>query len=243
MVVEKGMMWRIGDGNRIRVFYDNWILGVFPLKAIARTQELIDDCVISSLIDTDTGEWNEQMIDHLISPFLAQRIKAIPLCKTRQEDCILWPRSRDENYIVKTGYQLLGEIENRDVASSSSQATQRQFWNSMWKLDVPNKIKKFCWRACTKSLPIAKNLYRKRVLDSPLCSSCVFSNSDEAGLGVVVRNKKGEVMVSLAEKLILPYGGVEVIEAMAARRAIHLAVELGFRKCIFEGIQKLCLKH
>ncbi|KAK9984665.1 hypothetical protein SO802_034190 [Lithocarpus litseifolius] len=176
-VVEKGMMWRIGDGNRIRVFYDNWIPSVFPLKATARTQELIDNSMISSLIDTDTGEWIEQMIDHLISPFSAQRIKAIPLCKTRQEDCIVWPRSRDGNYTVKTSYQLLGKIENRDVASGSSQATQRQFWNSMWKLDVPNKIKKFCWRACTESLPIAMNLYRRRVLDSPLCSSC--GKSDE----------------------------------------------------------------
>lgn len=93
------------------------------MKVAARTQELIDDSMVSSLIDNDTGEWNGQMIDHLISPFLVQRIKAIPLCKTRQEDCIVWPRSRDGNYTVKTGYQLLGEIENREVASGSSQAT------------------------------------------------------------------------------------------------------------------------
>ncbi|KAF3966504.1 hypothetical protein CMV_009401 [Castanea mollissima] len=49
--------------------------------------------------------------------------------------------------------------------------------------------------------------------------SAVFSESDEAGIGAVVRNERGEVMASLAEKIVMPSGGVEVIEAMTARRA------------------------
>lgn len=70
----------------------------------------------------------------------------------------------------------------------------------------------------------------------------VFSDSDKAGLGVVVRNEKGEGMASLAEKIILPSGGVKVIEAMAARRAILLAVKLGFQKCIIEGDSEIVFK-
>ncbi|KAL4598975.1 hypothetical protein ACB092_11G093900 [Castanea dentata] len=38
-----------------------------------------------------------------------------------------------------------------------------------------------------------------------------FSESDEAGIGAVVRNERGEVMASLAEKIIMPSGGVEEI--------------------------------
>ena len=62
-VMEKGMIWRIGDGKKTRIFHDNWIPGVFPLKAAARSQEFLDDSVVSSLIDAETGEWNEQLID------------------------------------------------------------------------------------------------------------------------------------------------------------------------------------
>ena len=113
-VVQEGMLWRIGDGSKIRVFHDKWIPGEFPLKAAAQNQEFVDDTTVSSLIDVETGEWNGQLIDQLISPWLAQRIKAIPLCQTLQEDCIVWPRSKDGNYSVKTGYQVLEEIERRE---------------------------------------------------------------------------------------------------------------------------------
>ena len=58
----------------------------------------------------------------------------------------------------------------------------------------------------------------------------------------MVRNEKGEVMASLAKKIGLPVGGVEVIEAMAARRAILLAVELGFHQCIIEGDSEIVFK-
>lgn len=36
----------------------------------------------------------------------------------------------------------------------------------------------------------------------------VFSESDEVGIGVVVKNERGEVIVSLVEKIIMPSGGV-----------------------------------
>ena len=49
-------------------------------------------------------------------------------------------------------------------------------------------------------------------------------------------------MASLAEKVNKPSGGMEAIEAMAARRAILLAVELGFQNCIIEGDSEIVFK-
>ena len=66
----------------------------------------------------------------------------------------------------------------------------------------------------------------------------VFSESGEAGIGVVVRNAKGEVIVALAEKILYP-GSVEVLEALAARRAVNFIVELGIAGSEFEGDSEL----
>ena len=66
----------------------------------------------------------------------------------------------------------------------------------------------------------------------------VFFESGEAGIGVVVRNVKGEVVAALAEKIPHP-GLVEVLEALAARRAAKFIVELGITCSEFEGDSKL----
>ena len=64
------------------------------------------------------------------------------------------------------------EFENREVASRSSNNDLRSFWKGIWKLRIPNKIKNFCRRACTESLPTLANLHRRKVINSPLCSNC-----------------------------------------------------------------------
>ena len=117
-------------------------------------------------------EWDGQLIDLKIAPFMAQKVKAILLCRSRMRDCIVWLRTRDGNYSVKTGYQLLVESENRKDALGSNSDNLRSFWKGIWKMRIPNKIKNFYWRACTKSLPTLANLYQWKVVTSPLCNGC-----------------------------------------------------------------------
>ena len=90
-------------------------------------------------------EWDGQLIDLKIAPFMAQKIKSIPLCRSVMRYCIVWPRIRDGNYSIKTGYQLLGELENREEALGSNSNNLRSFWKGIWKMQIPNKIKNFCW--------------------------------------------------------------------------------------------------
>ena len=62
----------------------------------------------------------------------------------------------------------------------------------------------------------------------------VFAKSEEARIGVIVRDVNGDVIAALAEKI--PYAGsVEVLEALAARRAAKFVVELGLLGSEFEG--------
>ena len=144
-VIEKGMLWRVGDGPQIRVFHDKWIPGCFPTGAISCTLGFEDGSTVSSLIKQTTMEWDGELIDLKIAPFMAQKIKAIPLCRSMMRDCIVWQRTRDDNYSVKTGYQLLGELENKEEASGSNSNNRRSFWKGIWKMRIPNKIKNFCW--------------------------------------------------------------------------------------------------
>ena len=54
---------------------------------------------------------------------------------------------------------------------------------------------------------------------------------------VIIRDVKGRVIAALAEKIPNP-GSVEVLEALAARRAARFVVELGLTASEFEGDSK-----
>ena len=62
----------------------------------------------------------------------------------------------------------------------------------------------------------------------------LFGESDEAGLGVVIRNSEGEVMVAPSEKIMKP-STVETLELLAARCAVAFFLEVGSQNSNFKG--------
>ncbi|XP_042983225.1 uncharacterized protein LOC122312634 [Carya illinoinensis] len=45
-------------------------------------------------------------------------------------------------------------------------------WRKMWSLQAPQATKSFLWRAAKESLPTCLNLYKRKMVDSPLCPVC-----------------------------------------------------------------------
>ena len=68
-----------------------------------------------------------------------------------------------------------------------------------------------------------------------------FKDINKAGLRVVIRDGLGQVLASLSKQIQLPYSS-DLIEAMAAARAISFAAELGFSRFILEGDSELIIK-
>ena len=62
----------------------------------------------------------------------------------------------------------------------------------------------------------------------------VFQESGKAGLGTIIGNDLGLVMVALTQTIPLPTS-VEMVEVLAAQRALLFAMELGFDHIILEG--------
>ena len=62
----------------------------------------------------------------------------------------------------------------------------------------------------------------------------MFKNEDRVGIGVVVRDSQGMVMVSLSENIPLPHSVVN-LETLATCRGLEFSLELGFDKAILGG--------
>ena len=69
----------------------------------------------------------------------------------------------------------------------------------------------------------------------------VFGGDQEAGIGVVIRNNEGQVLAALSEKVRMPVS-VEILEMLAARKAVIFARDLGFSQVCFEGDSELVVK-
>lgn len=63
--------------------------------------------------------------------------------------------------------------------------------------------------------------------------AAVFKEQRCCGIGVVIRNDKGQMMGALCKKIFLPWGALEV-EAKAAKTSILLAWDLGLKDIMVE---------
>ena len=68
-----------------------------------------------------------------------------------------------------------------------------------------------------------------------------FAEEKSAGIGVVIRNNKGHVIASLSQKIPLPTSAIKV-DILATRRALELAMELGYDHIILEGDSEILHK-
>ena len=56
--------------------------------------------------------------------------------------------------------------------------TNAGFWREVWRLEVPNKVKNFVWRACKEALPKKANLCRRIIIPEATCEVCKAENED-----------------------------------------------------------------
>ncbi|XP_075658667.1 uncharacterized protein LOC142628446 [Castanea sativa] len=69
----------------------------------------------------------------------------------------------------------------------------------------------------------------------------MFEEINAAGVGVVARNDRGEVLAAMTERILIP-DSVVVLETLAARRAVQFALEVGFLNAVFEGDSETSIK-
>ena len=68
-----------------------------------------------------------------------------------------------------------------------------------------------------------------------------FGESDEAGIGVVIRDSRGAVKAALSEKIKKP-PTVDVLELFAAKRAVTFSLESGISRAVVEGDSATVIK-
>ena len=72
--------------------------------------------------------------------------------------------------------------------------------------------------------------------------AAIFNNINSSGVGVVIRNERGEVMAALAAKGP-PVHDSEEAEVLACRKALEFTMDTGFAELVLEGDNVLVMRN
>jgi hypothetical protein len=96
----------------------------------------------------------------------------IPLSPILPQDWIIWIGSKLGTFTVKSAYHI-GRVLKEDARGQCSNAARMlDIWRDLWNLKIPSKVKLFAWRACQNLLPTRDNLYKRKVIQDPICPCC-----------------------------------------------------------------------
>jgi hypothetical protein len=132
---------------------------------------------VQSLIDTTTKTWNTAVVQHVFNPVVTRAILNTLLVTQVVDDRLLWKAEKNGYYSVRSAYRLC-----TDVLTDSSHHHWDGFWQGIWRLKVPPKIKNLIWRMCRNVIPTRQRLQDKGVQCPLTCvvltvlSLCRFGN-------------------------------------------------------------------
>ena len=175
-VMELGSRWLIGDGQKVKIWKDNWLLEQGKFKVWSPVKNLPQDAPVSELIDRDTKNWNRTKVFNTFNLYEANQIINIPISWRLPEDKRIWHWERNGNYSVRSAYHAIQDENNRENPEASSMSDQR-LWRAVWNMHVPNSTRNFLWRLARNILPTRGRLEQKGVNLDPICPLC-FSETE-----------------------------------------------------------------
>ena len=176
-VISNGALWRIRDGKDIQIWQHRWLPSPGSGKVLSpRLDQSLN--VVQDLFISGIKTWNFELIDRHFLPWEADGIKSIPLNEHHNIDLLIWPHTSDGSYSVRSAYRLLVAAQAQNQPSSSSTEASKRLWKGVWRMEVPNKVCHFVWRAVGESLPTKKNLVKRCVATDGHCGLCEVEVED-----------------------------------------------------------------
>ncbi|KAH9724450.1 reverse transcriptase domain-containing protein [Citrus sinensis] len=208
-VLKDGARWRIGRGDMVQVYKSNWIPRPNTFKPFSMPS-LWEDAKVAELIDA-RNQWKADLILEHFNKEDAAAIMRIPLLRSPKMDEVCWHFDKKGMYTVKSGYQIALRLKYPDIPSTSEDCSC--YWKAIWRLELPEKIKIFLWRAAQNMLPTVENLWKKKVTASPLCQICRRS-VETISHALIECKTAGKIWKksSLADKGIEVYKGQDMLE-------------------------------
>jgi hypothetical protein len=160
-VIKKGAIWRIGDGESIKVWGDCWLPTPVSYSVQTPATNLQERMTVSELIDPVHRRWKGTLIDVNFIKEEAEVIKNIPLSPIPTKEKLIWRGTHNGVFMVRSAYHMEVERQSFMRGAYSNPREEEDAWKVCWKLHIPNAAKMFLWRAFHNLLPTKTNLKKR----------------------------------------------------------------------------------
>jgi ribosomal protein L37AE/L43A len=134
---------------------------------------LLENSLVSALIDWDTKKWNRSLIEQYFLEEEREIILNIPLSPLLPKDKLIWRCTKNGDFSVRSAYHLGLDTQMAANPSSSMKSDDNEVWKVCWNSNVPHVVKTFIWLACYNLLPTKVNLCRRGVYEEASCPICL----------------------------------------------------------------------
>jgi len=153
-LLENRVGWTIGNGKTVKIWGDAWLPPPHSRLLIPPCNGLGFDSRVDSLIDTETGRWNLNLLNRCFPSADVEMIGSV----------IISPLGQDDKMEMRRLSQERGE--------SSGSHGGENVWKSIWDLKAPPVLRNFCWKVSNNLLPNMVNLLWKKIVSNSLCPIC-----------------------------------------------------------------------
>ena len=89
------------------------------------------------------------------------------------KDKLVWAKDKKGRFTVSSACKLAQEIEAEDCNARCFDPTKMHgIWRGVWRMNMPNKIKHFSWKACNGILATKDSLFRRKIMANNIYEAC-----------------------------------------------------------------------
>ena len=183
-VFKEGMVWRVGNGDNIRIWQDPWLpSGAVRYPRTRRGSTLLTR--VAELIGPYTNSWDTQLVRQTFCQEDANVILSIPIFE-HHDDFVAWQFDRKGLFYVRSAYRIHVDLLRRQCQRQTGECSSgREEEKKMWR-------HLFMWRLAHNSHPLLRNVEHIGV---ELDTSCVVCHRlPEDGGHLFLRCKKVKKM-------------------------------------------------
>ena len=190
-LLQQGIRWKLGQSNKIRFWFDNWLDGHNLLDLLNWPRDLVSNplATVSDFI-TPFRKWDIAKLSQVIpNTNIIQQIRGIDIPNSCIEDSFCWGLHSSGDFTTKSATWL----------AHNSKPLSHPDWpfRWIWKIDVMPKIQIFIWQIFHYAIPVRGVLFRRSLNIDPVFPLCLndIESMDHLFLDCIVSSRVLECAV------------------------------------------------